>query len=96
MRISVGGVDILLSSVRRLFRRLEELTHTIAGPHPRWSCQLAFAPELFGDIVPWLALHRDGLSVLVHPNTGHDVLDHSDRAMWMGEILPLDFSVLDT
>ncbi|HWV09726.1 DOPA 4,5-dioxygenase family protein [Pseudomonas sp.] len=64
------------------------------GPHPDWSCQLAFRPELFGELIPWLALKRDGLVVLVHPITGNDLLDHRDRALWMGAVRPLDLSVL--
>lgn len=64
------------------------------GPHPLWSCQLAFDPETFGKIVPWLATHRNGLAVLVHPETGDDVKDHTEHAIWMGEVLRLDISVL--
>ena len=62
------------------------------GPHPCWSCQLAFAPELFGQLIPWLALNRGGLTVFVHPNTGDELRDHRDHAMWMGrmETLALD------
>lgn len=65
------------------------------GPHPDWSCQLAFRPELFAQVVPWLMHHRDGLVVFVHPLTGNDLVDHRDRAMWMGAVRPLDLSVLD-
>ncbi len=64
------------------------------GPHPRGSYQIAFGTELFGELVPWLALNRDGLTVLVHPNTGQDLPDHAERALWLGEILELDLSVL--
>lgn len=32
------------------------------GSHPRGSCQLAFEPDLFGTIVPWLILNRMGLT----------------------------------
>ena len=64
------------------------------GPHPRWSCQLAFAPDQYDRLLPWLMLHRDGLTVFVHPNTGYDLTDHRDRAMWMGEICELDLSRL--
>ena len=64
------------------------------GPHPAWSCQLAFAPETFGDLVPWLALNRRGLTVFIHPETGDAVADHTDHAMWMGEILELNIDVL--
>jgi aromatic ring-cleaving dioxygenase len=64
------------------------------GPHPDWSCQLAFAPPSFGELVPWLALHRRGLVVFLHPITGNDLVDHRDRAMWMGAVRPLNLSVL--
>ncbi|MGO2766964.1 DOPA 4,5-dioxygenase family protein [Pseudomonas taetrolens] len=63
------------------------------GPHPDWSCQLAFGPELFGRLVPWLALHRQGLVVFLHPETGNDLLDHTKHAIWMGAIRPLNVSV---
>ncbi len=63
------------------------------GPHPDWSCQLAFGPEKFADVVPWLALNRNGLTVFVHPETGEALKDHTEHAMWMGAIRPLDVSV---
>jgi DOPA 4,5-dioxygenase len=64
------------------------------GPHPSWSCQLAFAPALFQQVVPWLALNRAGLVVLVHPRTGDELADHRDHALWMGQVMTLDLSVL--
>ncbi|MFJ7145997.1 DOPA 4,5-dioxygenase family protein [Pseudomonas sp. JDS08PS003] len=62
------------------------------GPHPDWSCQLAFAPEVFAQVVPWLALNRQGLVVFLHPDTGDDLLDHTDHAIWMGAMRPLDLT----
>ena len=64
------------------------------GPHPDWSCQLAFEPALFGQLVPWLTMHRNGLVVFVHPISDNDLVDHRDRAIWMGAVRPLDLSVL--
>ena len=64
------------------------------GPHPRWSYQIAFKPEIFGALVPWLALNREGLVIFVHPNTGQDLPDHAERAIWLGEKVELDLSVL--
>lgn len=55
------------------------------GPHPRWSCQLGFAPDDFARVVVWLNLHRNGLTVFVHPNTGDELADHRDRAIWLGD-----------
>ncbi|HCL52884.1 DOPA 4,5-dioxygenase family protein [Pseudomonas fulva] len=67
--------------------------HTRAvGPHPDWSCQLAFEPELIGVVLPWLALHRKGLVVFLHPLTGDELADHRDHAIWMGALRPLDLS----
>ena len=65
------------------------------GPHPDWSCQLAFRPAVFGELIPWLALHRGGLVVFIHPISNNDLVDHRDRAMWMGAVRPLDLGVLD-
>jgi DOPA 4,5-dioxygenase len=69
--------------------RVGRVHERLVGPHPRWSCQLEFSPELFGSVVPWLALQRDGLTVFVHPETGDQVQDHTEHAMWMGEMLEL-------
>lgn len=65
------------------------------GPHPDWSCQLAFRPAVFGDLIPWLAMHRGGLVVFIHPISDNDLVDHRDRALWMGAVRPLDLRVLD-
>ena len=64
------------------------------GPHPCGSYQIAFAPELFGALVPWLALNRDGLTVFIHPETGDDVPDHRDHAIWLGQQQELDLEAL--
>ena len=64
------------------------------GPHPHGSYQIAFPPALFGELVPWLALNRDGLVVLVHPETGDDLADHGERAIWLGESQNLDLEKL--
>jgi len=64
------------------------------GPHPCWSCQLTVRKEAFGEVIPWLALKRNGLVVFIHPDTGDDLKDHSEHAMWMGEIKEIDLSFL--
>jgi len=65
------------------------------GPHPDWSCQLAFGPEVLSGLLPWLALNRRGLVVFMHPLTGDELADHRDHAIWMGAVRPLDLSVFE-
>jgi aromatic ring-cleaving dioxygenase len=64
------------------------------GPHPSGSYQIAFAPEWFAELIPWLALHRQGLTVLVHPETGDALADHSAHVIWLGESQDLNLEVL--
>lgn len=64
------------------------------GPHLKAMYQVKFAPSEFGKVVPWLMLHREGLDVLVHPLTGEDVADHTDRTLWLGEKLELNIECL--
>ena len=64
------------------------------GPHPLAMYQVVFAAGQFAALVPWLALDRDGLDILVHPETGDDVADHTDHAIWLGARLPLDIDSL--
>ncbi len=63
------------------------------GPHPHWSCQLAFAPQTFARLIPWLLLNRDGLDVFIHPITGDHLLDHSEHALWLGKQQPLKLDI---
>jgi aromatic ring-cleaving dioxygenase len=59
------------------------------GPHPQSMYQIAFPREMLAAFVPWLMLNRDGLTVLLHPETGDDYVDHTDHAIWYGAMLPL-------
>lgn len=63
------------------------------GPHPDWSCQLAYKADLLGQVLPWLAMNRGELVVFTHPITGDDLKDHRDFAIWMGEIRPLNLAI---
>ena len=64
------------------------------GPHPRAMYQVLFTPEHFPNFVPWLALNRHGLTVLIHPETGRPRDDHLKHALWMGEVLTLNADIL--
>ncbi|MBI2360864.1 MAG: 4,5-dioxygenase [Deltaproteobacteria bacterium] len=60
------------------------------GPHPKSMYQVVFSPAQFGQIVPWLMLNREGLDILVHPETDDNVKDHVERCLWLGTKLKVD------
>ena len=62
----------------------------LVGPHPRWSCQLAFGNEQFDAVIARLERERNGLTVFVHGLTGDDYADHTAHAMWLGDAAELD------
>ena len=64
------------------------------GPHPAAMFQVAFDTAVFPSFVPWLMLNRNGLSILVHPNTDNERDDHLIHPLWLGTPLPLDASML--
>jgi aromatic ring-cleaving dioxygenase len=64
------------------------------GPHPIGSFETWVPAEALGDVLGWFMLHRGALSVMLHPLTTREVLDHTTRAMWLGQVLPLDLTCL--
>ncbi|OTB00250.1 hypothetical protein M426DRAFT_238360 [Hypoxylon sp. CI-4A] len=76
------------------------------GPHPVAMFEVnLLTPAQFGAFIAWLAIYRGPLSVLIHPNTIEDEegvserevdrRNHSQRAIWMGERIPLDFEIFE-
>jgi DOPA 4,5-dioxygenase len=64
------------------------------GPHPRFSYQVHFRNDQLAPLISWLALNRGDLTVFVHPNTGEALQDHRDRAVWLGQQVPLNLDAL--
>src|SRR5262245_25906762 len=60
------------------------------GPHPRGSCQLTVKTSQIADVLPWLVLNRNGLTVFTHAQTGHALKDHTDHVIWLGPSETLD------
>jgi aromatic ring-cleaving dioxygenase len=64
------------------------------GPHTQPMFMASFNSELFTLIVSYLMLNHKTLSVLVHPETGDELMDHTEYPLWIGDKIPLDLSKL--
>jgi aromatic ring-cleaving dioxygenase len=82
--------------------RIYKLWDQPIGPHPVAMFEVnLFTPAQFGAFIPWLVINRGPLSALLHPNTVDPVTgesedeerDHTQRATWLGERMPLDLSL---
>lgn len=66
------------------------------GPHPTGMFEVDMkTPDEFAAFVPWIQVNRRGLSVLVHPNTGRPLNDHTINAIWLGDKQVLNTTMLD-
>ncbi|KAF2457610.1 DOPA-like domain-containing protein [Lineolata rhizophorae] len=83
----------LWERIRREFPelRIYQIWDNPVGPHMVGMFEVnLFNPEQFGAFIPWLVINRGPLSALIHPNTGDDERDHTQRATWMGQPIPLN------
>lgn len=72
--------------------QLGRLHQRLVGPHTMWSYQILFSHDDFDQFIPWLDQQRGELSVLVHADTGDDLVDHTTHASWLGDAVDLDLS----
>ncbi|WP_299011794.1 DOPA 4,5-dioxygenase family protein [uncultured Shewanella sp.] len=73
--------------------KLGRIHQKLVGPHPKWSCQLAFTRMEYDTLLHWLNENRQGLSILIHADTGKDLQDHTEHASWLGVPLALNLAV---
>jgi DOPA 4,5-dioxygenase len=90
-----GIAEVLRARIAERFSVQLGRWHDVpVGPHTAAMYQVAFDTDVFAAFVPWLMLNRDGLDVLVHPNTLAPRDDHLQQALWLGDKLALKESVL--
>ncbi|XP_002965363.2 uncharacterized 21.2 kDa protein [Selaginella moellendorffii] len=91
-------------------RQARELQDEIRGKFPQFKIKVWDKPigphgignfevnlmkhEDFVEFVTWIPLNRRNFSVLIHPNTGNPLRDHTAHAMWIGQKQVLNLSVL--
>ena len=65
----------------------------VAGSPAAVSAALIIGAVVVGVVlialIAWLTLNHGDLTVFIHPNTGQDLEDHRDRAVWIGKSVPL-------
>ena len=94
--ISRHAAEVLREEIAQRFAvKMGRWREEPVGPHPQPMYQVAFEPKLFTAIVPWLLLNRNNLDILIHPNTGTSLADHTNHALWMGNKLTLRLGELD-
>ena len=70
-----------------------EMRDKSVGPHPKPQFEVHFCEDALASVLP--LIEASGLTALVHPLTDDDLADHTSLALWIGDPLPLDHSVLD-
>jgi aromatic ring-cleaving dioxygenase len=70
-----------------------ELRDKNVGPHPKPQFEIHFLEDALPRVLP--LIEASGLTALVHPLTDNDLADHTSLALWIGEPLELDKTVLD-
>lgn len=91
---TAGEAEALCARAAQRFGvQMGRVHRKLVGPHPRWSCQLAFDAAQFDALIPWLESARGGLTVFVHGLTGDDLADHTTHASWLGEPAVLNLEV---
>ena len=59
--------------------------------NPQWA--ILFLPKDFERIVTWGLQHKDDLDIIIHPNTGCGLEDHSWWVIYGGTQRVLDLSI---
>ena len=89
-----AAADLREQLEARFTVRLGRWHDALVGPHTASMYQVAFGTDEYQHVVPWLMLNHGPLDVLIHPETGNEIADHTVHAMWLGEKLPLRLEAL--
>jgi aromatic ring-cleaving dioxygenase len=92
---SRGQAAKLREWVRERFdARIGDWRDLPVGPHMAAQYSVAFDAQHFHPLVSFLMMNRKGVTVMVHPQSGHSFDDHTQNAIWMGDTLPINTDFL--
>jgi DOPA 4,5-dioxygenase len=96
--------DSTKASAEALHAKLGELfagkihQYTIAygprGPHVQNMFGLDIPKDFIEPVLAFLILNHGPHSILIHPVSGNELLDHTHHALWLGEKQALNLGVL--
>lgn len=64
------------------------------GPHPVGQFETWVPVEYFAKLYGWFLLKRNRLSIFIHPLTKQELIDHTDRKVFMGNAYTLNTNKL--
>jgi DOPA 4,5-dioxygenase len=85
--------DLLMGGTQPDLLFVGSMCESGVGPHPLPQFEIHFRASALAQVTS--VLEASGLRVLIHPLTDDDLADHTTLAVWIGEPLVLDESVLD-
>jgi aromatic ring-cleaving dioxygenase len=65
------------------------------GPHPRGMVEMHFRDPCYDRVIDWVKTNQDGLTTMIHQDTGDDYKDHTEHIQWLGKPLTLNFSFFE-
>jgi aromatic ring-cleaving dioxygenase len=78
----------------RTIIRLHSLSDGPRGPHIGRMFGVDIPLDAFERVTRFLILNRGPHSILIHPLTGNELLDHTHNALWLGERQALNLAML--
>ena len=63
------------------------------GPHTLPMLEVNFSKAMYYKLVPWLDEHRESLNILVHPQDEDEYINHTAKALWLGQPVKLKLEV---
>jgi aromatic ring-cleaving dioxygenase len=94
---SEAAAIAMARKIDELFPGVVEDVHRVGkvGPHTQSNLGMTITAESFGDVLRWLQLNSQGLSILVHPRTGDEWKDHLECALWLGKPVELNMDFFE-
>ena len=63
----------------------DEIHNSPVGPHPMPQVLYLLYKDNFTEVIEWLNKNTNGFNILIHPNTGDALWDHTEGYIWIGQ-----------